>query len=86
MAKTWMQRLLDEGEARGEARGEDKTTLTVLAARFGTVAPALKKRVMALSDPGDLEQAAVLAATCGSIEEFRRALDGLKAKSAGSSS
>ncbi|MDL2322223.1 hypothetical protein LJC47_07775 [Desulfosarcina sp. OttesenSCG-928-B08] len=76
-------RLIDEEEAKKmatsfvaelEARGEAKGVLTFLEARFGSVPQAVKSAVTACTDLAKLDALIRLAATCGSIDEFKQGL------------
>ncbi len=66
MATSWVEELLCEGET--------KAVITVLEARFGTVPQSVQDAVTAFSDSAKLDALTRLAATCASIDEFKRGL------------
>jgi hypothetical protein len=61
--------LLDQGRAEGEARGEAKILLRVLAARGFAVTDDVRERVVGCTDTGRLETWADRAVTATSITE-----------------
>lgn len=61
--------LLDQGRAEGEARGEAKMLLRVLAARGFAVTDDVRERVVGCTDTGRLETWADRAVTASSITE-----------------
>jgi hypothetical protein len=61
--------LLDQGRAEGEARGEAKMLLRVLAARGFAVTDDVRERVVGCTDTGKLETWADRAVTASSITE-----------------
>lgn len=68
MATSWVEELLTQGRAEGEA----KAILTTLKARFGNVPESLAQNVMGYNDPAALESLTILAATCASLDEFQK--------------
>jgi len=63
-----------KGIAIGEARGEAKTILTVLRARFGKVPRETEKTIRSMTDSVALDSWAVQAATCTTMKECAEAL------------
>jgi hypothetical protein len=61
--------LLDQGRAEGEARGEAHMLLRVLAARGFTVPGHIRERVTSCTDTAQLEAWGELAATATSVNE-----------------
>ncbi len=76
VAKTLYEEILEEGETKGlekgKAEGKAETVTAILTARFGALPLPLKKQVLTRSDPAELDQLAILAATCPSLNEFKR--------------
>ncbi len=85
MAKTLLEQLLDQGRAEGMEKGMEKGTeiiaVKILASRFGEIPASLEKRIERMTDLEDLQRLAVLAATCESLAEFKRAATEIKAVS-----
>lgn len=75
METSWAAELINEGEVRGEAKGKAKGkaegVIDFLEARFGRVPKPVKNAVAACTDLTKLEALIRLAATCGSMDEFR---------------
>jgi hypothetical protein len=78
MAMSTMQELILQGEAQGEAKGEAKgkaeAIRTFLKARFGKVPQVITKTVNSYADPSALDSLTKLAATCKSLDEFKKGL------------
>jgi hypothetical protein len=82
MALTLAEELRLEGEARGEARGKAigkaigkaEAIVSVLTARFGKVPAALEKKIHGIQEYSSIEQLTFLAATCDSLEAFKKGL------------
>jgi hypothetical protein len=64
------QRLSDELDARGEARGAQRTILKILAARKLTVTDRVRERVAACTDAAALDRLAERAATATSLDHL----------------
>ncbi len=74
MTVTIPQSWVEEGRAEGEVAGQAKSTLTALESRFGEVPASVRKKLMGLRDIHRVEKILKLAATCGSLKEFQKAL------------
>ncbi|HZB33279.1 MAG TPA: hypothetical protein VE465_24185 [Streptosporangiaceae bacterium] len=73
MKKTSVYReLAREHEAKGEARGEAKAVLTVLAARGIDVSQAARTEIAACEDLGQLDEWLRRAVTADSVDELFR--------------
>ncbi len=78
MGKSLAEQWFDEGMEKGKTEGALKNLLDILTARFGAVPVLLKRQLSKNSDMDDLERLVVLAATCESMDEFKRAADEMK--------
>ncbi|MDR2705462.1 MAG: hypothetical protein LBC02_06760 [Planctomycetaceae bacterium] len=66
--------IFEDKYLEGEAKGQAKTIVTVLEARFGEVPKNIVKSINSYSNPNVLESWAKQAATCKSLKEFAAAL------------
>ncbi|CAM4524912.1 DUF4351 domain-containing protein [Nocardia ninae] len=64
----WVDGLLDQGRAEGEARGEAKMLLRALVARGFAVSDDLRARVLSTSDTEQLEAWMDKAAVADSLD------------------
>ena len=70
MAMTMAQRLMLEGEAKGEAKRGRSVLLAILRKRFSRIPKEVERAIEKMTDPISLESWAVQAATCQSMDEF----------------
>ena len=69
----WDQ-LIEEGEAKGEAKGKAASIILTLSKRFGKPVQELQDRLLALTDLEQIDKLADFAFDCKSLEEFVAAL------------
>jgi predicted transposase YdaD len=69
MSNTIAEELMQEGEARGEARGKQEVVLRVLQIRFSQVPETLRQRIRTLTDAARLDDLLVRAVTASRWEE-----------------
>jgi len=75
MATKYLIDLFEEqGEARGEVKGEAKAINLVLKTRFGRLPKSTADAVRAITDQKMLEKLTKLAVKCETLEEFNKAL------------
>jgi hypothetical protein len=67
IAESWME----EGMAKGEARGYRKMLFFFLKEKFGCLPEELVRRIEAVTDPAKLEQAAKQAYQLEKLEDLR---------------
>jgi hypothetical protein len=72
MTASLAEELIQQGEARGMAKGRAEGIILVLKTRFNSVPEKIQKRVRACFNPEQLETWIRLAASCQSLEEFGR--------------
>jgi hypothetical protein len=65
---------LAKGEARGKTQGKRESLVSVLTARFGKVPVSLEKRINGIQESAHIEKLTSLAATCDSLEAFKKGL------------
>lgn len=63
-----------EGLAEGKAEGKAEAVLTFLQARFKKVPTSIEKMIRKVSDPVALDSWIANAATCSSLNEFKKAI------------
>ncbi len=85
MAKTLRDQLVEKGRAegmeKGRVEGMEIVAIKILSSRFDKVPASLEKMLKQVTDLEDLQRLAVLAATCESLAEFKRAAAEIKAGS-----
>jgi hypothetical protein len=64
-----------EGKAEGKVEAGRNMILAVLRAKFNTIPKKVEDAVRSMNDPTALESFAVQAASCTSLEEFKKILD-----------
>ena len=65
---------LREGETRGKLEGKREAILAILGARFERVSRTIQRQVAKVSDEAALASILDVAATCGTLAEFRKQL------------
>ena len=66
---------LDENREEGREKGKEDSIVSYLAARFGTIDPALAQRLRRVSDPARFDDLIAYSADCTSPDDFARFLD-----------
>jgi hypothetical protein len=78
MFMSTMENLLQQGEIKGEIKGKIKgkaeAISAFLKARFGKVPQVVTKTINTYTDPSALDSLTKLAATCQSLDEFKKGL------------
>ena len=74
MSTTVWDQLIEEGEAKGEARGKTESIILILTKRFSPPSQEIKDRLLALTDLEQIDKLADFAFDCNSVEEFEAAL------------
>ena len=68
---------MEEGIEKGRSEGAEKSIITVLSARFGSVSARMSERIHSLRERNSalLDDLIKLAATVKDLSEFERKLD-----------
>ncbi len=75
MAKTLMDEVLEEGEARGIFLGKAQAILVILSGRLGPVPKEIREQVMAVQDEALLDDLLLQASICTDFLHFKNWLD-----------
>ncbi len=74
MGITAAEQLRREGRREGRVEGKAEAIITVLESRFGSVPASIKKSVAASTNWTELDALTALAATCNTLDEFKRGM------------